>query len=221
MRINILQHTPNEGPGAILMWANQHGHEVYTYHPYQFNKLPLAEDTDMLVVLGGPMSPNDQEPWIELERKLILDVIKADKPVFGACFGAQQIAKVLGGTVQKSDHKEVGFAPVYLKDTTIPNLPKQLDALHWHEECFSIPRGAKLLFSSDLLENQGFIYGKKVVGLQFHFEPLANDLREIVVNDGDYTKGSELKQSPSDILAHGVPAQNKDIMANILDFISR
>ena len=107
MRINILQHTPNEGPGAILMWANQHGHEVDTYHLYPFNTLPLAEDTDMLVVLGGPMSPNDQEPWIELERKLILDVIKADKPVFGACFGAQKIAKVLGGTVQKSDHKEV------------------------------------------------------------------------------------------------------------------
>ena len=34
MRINILQHTPNEGPGMIMDWAHQHQHAVYTYHPY-------------------------------------------------------------------------------------------------------------------------------------------------------------------------------------------
>lgn len=28
----------------------------------------------------------------------------------------------------------------------------------------------------------------RIVGLQFHFEPLPNDLREIVVNDGSYTE---------------------------------
>lgn len=26
MRINVLQHTPNEGPGAIALWAQQHQH---------------------------------------------------------------------------------------------------------------------------------------------------------------------------------------------------
>ncbi|GEP25304.1 hypothetical protein LDI01_28970 [Lentilactobacillus diolivorans] len=39
MRINVLQHTPNEGPGAIALWAQQHQHQLYIYHPYQFPKL--------------------------------------------------------------------------------------------------------------------------------------------------------------------------------------
>ncbi len=29
MRINVLQHTPNEGPGAIALWAQQHQHQLY------------------------------------------------------------------------------------------------------------------------------------------------------------------------------------------------
>lgn len=49
MRINILQHTPNEKAGFILEWAKLHHHDVYTYHPYQFGKLPTDNDTDVLV----------------------------------------------------------------------------------------------------------------------------------------------------------------------------
>ncbi|HJG49295.1 MAG TPA: type 1 glutamine amidotransferase, partial [Limosilactobacillus ingluviei] len=36
MRINVLQHTPNEGPGSIQDWAHANNHELYVYHPYQF-----------------------------------------------------------------------------------------------------------------------------------------------------------------------------------------
>lgn len=28
MRINVLQHTPNEGPGAIAQWAALHHHSL-------------------------------------------------------------------------------------------------------------------------------------------------------------------------------------------------
>ena len=34
MRINVLQHTPNEGPGSIREWSVARGHEMYVYHPY-------------------------------------------------------------------------------------------------------------------------------------------------------------------------------------------
>lgn len=34
--------------------------------------LPLAEETDMLVILGGPINPDDEMPWIQSERQLIL-----------------------------------------------------------------------------------------------------------------------------------------------------
>ena len=41
--------------------------------------------------------------------------------------------------------------------------------------------------------------------VKFDFEPLPNDLREIVVNDGSYTEGSDLGQTPEEILLHGIP----------------
>lgn len=106
MRVNVLQHTPNEGVGYIGEWAKERGHEVYIYHPYMNDGvLPLAEETDMLVILGGPMNPDDEMPWIQSERQLILVLMAQNKPIYGACFGAQQISKALGYAVLKSPVK--------------------------------------------------------------------------------------------------------------------
>ena len=51
---------------------------------------------------------------------------------------------------------------------------------------FEVPQEAKLLFSSDLVKNQGFILGDNVVGLQFHFEQDEDSVREVALNDGNY-----------------------------------
>jgi GMP synthase-like glutamine amidotransferase len=220
MRINILQHTPNEGPGAIQTWSQQHHHDLYVYHPAQFGVLPTAAETDLLIVLGGPMSPNDDLPWIAAERQLIANLLAQQRPIFGACFGAQQIASVLGAPVTTATAKEVGWAPVYRQTDVLPDLPATLTALHWHGEMFGLPEGAQLLFTSDLVHNQGFIYHQNVVGLQFHFEPLPDNLREIVINDAAYTAGSALNQTPQAILDHGVPPENEAVMHQILDFIT-
>lgn len=222
MRINVLQHTPNEGPGAIQAWADEREHEFYVYHPYQFGSLPTAEETDLLVVLGGPMSPNDDLPWIKQERVLIKQLLAQHKPIFGACYGAQQIAKTLGYQIGKAPHKEVGWAPVYRQSTAVPGIPEKLDALHWHEEMFEVPDEAQLLFSSDLVKNQGFLLGDNVIGLQFHFEPLADNVREMAVNDDQYPlEHNDLHQTPQEIIDHGVPAENKRVMFSLLDFITK
>lgn len=220
MRINVLQHTPNEGPGSIQSWAHTHHHELFVYHPYQFGFLPKASETDMLVILGGPMSPNDDLSWIQAERDLIKTLLNQNKPIFGACFGAQQIAKTLGYQVKKGPAKEVGWAPVYRQSTIIPGIPEKLTALHWHEDMFEIPDQATWLFSSDHLKNQGFVLNHRVVGLQFHFEPEADNVREVVVNDFPYIDGSVFKQTAADILAAPVPAENQRVMFRILDYIS-
>lgn len=221
MRINVLQHTPNEGPGTIQEWSQDHGHEMYIYHPYQFGNLPTADETDMLIILGGPMSPNDDLTWIKQERVLIQQLLEAHKPIFGACYGAQQIAKTLGYAIKKAPHKEVGWAPVYLKSDIIPNIPEKLTALHWHEEMFEVPEQADLLFSSDLVKNQGFVMNGNVIGLQFHFEPTADNVREIAVNDDQYPLDhNDLHQTGNEIIQHGVPAENKRVMYRLLDFIA-
>ncbi len=102
MRINVLQHTPNEGPGLIQNWAHAHGYQLYVYHPYQFGFLPTADETDMLVILGGPMSPNDDLAWIKQERALIQELLANETPIFGACLALNKLPKRWGTGYQRS-----------------------------------------------------------------------------------------------------------------------
>lgn len=91
--------------------------------------------------------------------------------------------------------------------------------LHWHEEMFEIPNKAKLLFSSKAVKNQGFILNHRIVGLQFHLEPLLTNIREIVINDYPYIKGSIFNQSANEILAQKIPPENEKYIFQILDYI--
>ena len=220
MRVNVLQHTPNEGPGSIQEWADLHQYDFYVYHPYQFGILPVAATTDLLVILGSPMSPNDDLPWIKQERQLIKQLFQEGKPILGVCFGAQQIVKTLGYQVKKAPVKEVGWGPVKLQSKLISSLPESLEVLHWHEEMFEIPKEADVLFSNANLQNQGFVLGKQAVGLQFHLEPEKDNIKEIVVNDSQYLSGSMFKQTAKQIIEHPVPKENKTAMFRILDYLT-
>ncbi len=220
MIINVLQHTPNEGPGSIQKWAHLHHHEFYVYHPYQFGILPKAEETDFLVILGGPMSPNDDLPWIKQERQLIEKLLAKKVPILGICYGAQQIVKTLGYQVKKAPVKEVGWGPVTVQTDMIKGLPHELTVLHWHEEMFEIPQEAHILFSNDNLQNQGFVLGKQAVGLQFHLEPEEDNLKEIVVNDAQYITGSVFQQTAEQIISAPIPPANEAAMFSILDYLA-
>ena len=220
MIVNVLQHTPNEGPGLIQKWAHLHHHEFYVYHPYQFGILPTAEETDFLVILGGPMSPNDDLPWIKQERQLIKKLLARSVPILGICYGAQQIVKTLGYQVKKAPVKEVGWGPVTVQTDMIKGLPHELTVLHWHEEMFEIPQEAKILFSNDNLQNQGFVLGKQAVGLQFHLEPEEDNLKEIVVNDAQYISGSVFQQTAEQIISAPIPPANEAAMFSILDYLA-
>ncbi len=112
------------------------------------------------------------------------------------------------------------MGPVYLQSYVIPDLPAELLALHWHQEMFELPKEAALLFSSDAVTNQGFVMNHRIVGLQFHFEPQDDNVREMVINDFPYIEGSILGQTATDILKTPVPAINKEVMFKILDYIT-
>src|SRR5699024_4580959 len=109
---------------------------------------------------------------------------------------------------------------VYLETNTIPDIPKELMALHWHEEMFQIPKNAELLFSSEHLTNQGFLLNNNVIVLQFHFDPVPFDVIVIVTNDFTYSVDSVLNQTPQEIIDHRFPNENKEIMFKLLDYIS-
>ncbi len=206
MRMAVLQHVPFEGPAAIAEWARARGVEAAAFHLYRGDPLPALGGFDMLTVMGGPMSANDEAvfDWLAPEIALVRDAIGANKIVLGVCLGAQIIAKAQGGAVYRGLEKEIGWFPVERAEAAHPlfdGLPDEFIAFHWHGETFSLPGHAVRLASTPATENQAFAIGETVLGLQFHMEATPDSVHALIENAaGDIGRGP-CQQQPDDIHA--------------------
>lgn len=202
MRIHVLQHVPFEPPGSIEAWAKRAGHALAITHLYRGDPLPMAQDADLLVVLGGPMSVHDEAryPWLIDEKRFIERTIAAGRRVLGICLGAQMIAQVLGARVYANDEKEIGWFAVEATAAArtaavFQDFPRRLLAFHWHGETFDIPAGAKHVARSAACANQAFAFGERVVGLQFHLETTPAGARDLIAHGIDeLVEGRHIQQ---------------------------
>ncbi|MEE9496142.1 MAG: amidotransferase, partial [Desulfobacterales bacterium] len=55
-----------------------------------------------------------------------------------------------------------------------------MEVFHWHGDTFEIPKGAKLLASSEACRNQGFVIDSRVIGLQFHLETTSGSAAALI-----------------------------------------
>ena len=64
-RVRVCQHVPFEGLGSIGTWLETCGADVGCTRLYAGDPLPPADEVELLVALGGPMSVNDETafPW--------------------------------------------------------------------------------------------------------------------------------------------------------------
>lgn len=220
MKLSVIQHVPFEGPAAIKEWTALHHIEMNIYELFNEDKLPRSKEIDFLVILGGPMSANSSEfKWMEKERQLILELINQNKPILGICLGAQQIAKALGSGIFQGAFKEIGWHVIQTTTGRFNFLPKELTAFHWHGEQFDLPGRAERLFSSEACENQGFLYNKNVIGLQFHLESTKESVHSLIENDREYMYGSKYVQSEQEILDYNIPPINKEVLFLLMDFM--
>ncbi len=60
MKAHILQHVPFEGPGHIGDWLAARGADIGSTRFWESPVLPDPAAIDLLVVMGGPMSVNDE-----------------------------------------------------------------------------------------------------------------------------------------------------------------
>ena len=202
MRIHVLQHVPFEPPGSIEAWARRAGHALAVTHLYRGDLLPMVEDADLLVVLGGPMSVHDEAryPWLVDEKRFIERTIAAGARVLGICLGAQLIAQALGARVHANGDKEIGWFAVEATAAArtaavFQDFPRRLLAFHWHGETFDIPAGAKHVARSAACANQAFAFGERVVGLQFHLETTPAGARALIARGiDDLVEGRHIQQ---------------------------
>ena len=206
MRMAVLQHVEFEGPAAVADWAAARGFPLRVFHLYRDTTLPSLSDFDMLTVMGGPMSANDDARlgWLGPEITLVREAMAADKTVLGICLGAQIMAKALGARVYPGGTKEIGWFPVQRTAGSHPlfdGLPDSFTPIHWHGETFDLPREAQLLAKSKITENQAFAVGQHVLGLQFHMEATEQSVRALLKGAAHEIGSGVFEQRPDTIVA--------------------
>ena len=173
MRAVCLQHVHFEGPGFLATALAKRG---VTVEHYLVPKTGLPHDAgDLLIVMGGPMSVNDPDPWIAQETSFIRSALLAGKPVLGICLGSQFMAKALRVTVRSGKALEIGMTPVRLSndgksDPVFGSCSESFDVFEWHGEVFTLPIDCVPLADSKIAPLQAFRYGARAYGLLFHLE---------------------------------------------------
>jgi GMP synthase (glutamine-hydrolysing) len=172
MRVLVFRHVPSEHLGRIAESLESAG---VAFEYVDLAAGPPVESAAGLVFMGGPMSANDDLPFIRQELELIRQAVAAGQPVLGICLGAQLIAKALGARVYRNPVKEIGWFPVdwteaARRDPLLAGLSGPETVFHWHGETFDLPRGAQWLAQSERCRNQAFRAGAGVYGFQFHLE---------------------------------------------------
>lgn len=185
----IFQHAATEGPGYLATFLDEQ--KV----PWQLIKIDEGEllPTSILnfsgvALMGGPMSVNDDLPWIAPLLALIREAYQADIPLLGHCLGGQLMSKALGAVVTQNAVKEIGWGQV----TVSQNLPAQhwfgqlevFNSFHWHGETFGLPDSAVHLLASPYCQNQAYAIGKHVA-FQCHIEMTADMVRSWCEVGGD------------------------------------
>ena len=206
IRMSVLQHVEFEGPAAVADWAAQRGFSIRLFHLYRDTTLPSLSDFDMLTVMGGPMSANDEARlgWLSPEIALVRNAIAADKTVLGICLGAQIIAKSLGARVYPGSANEIGWFPVQRTAGSHPffdGLPDTFKPFHWHGETFDLPHEGTLLAKSEITKTQAFAVGQRVLGLQFHMEATEESVRALLKGAAYKIGHGVFEQPPATILA--------------------
>ena len=176
MRVLVLQHIACEPPGVFEDVLAERAHELVRVELDEGETLP-GGPWDAIVAIGGPMSVNDESEhsWLVAEKALIADHVRAGRPFWGSCLGAQLLAAALGARVYAGPAPEVGVLAVELTeagkaDAVLGSLPSSIDTLQWHGDTFDLPDGAVLLASSPAYPHQAFRVGPAAYAVQFHVE---------------------------------------------------
>ena len=189
MDVHVLQHVSYEGLGSIAEWLKSRNASISYTRFYETPNLPVLDPLDMVVILGGPMSVNDEveHPWLTQEKQFIRRAVERGIPVLGICLGAQLIASATGARVYRNPVKEIGWFPVHAIPVTDQNfqLPNGCVVFHWHGETFDLPQGAVHLAKSDACRNQAFSLNRNVIGLQFHLETTIESASALLENCRD------------------------------------
>ena len=197
--VGIFRTARTEGPGYFATYLERRS------IPWKLVALdegkPVPRDPRSysgLAVMGGPMSANDDLPWIEPLLELLRNAVRRDVPVIGHCLGGQLMSRAFGGAVRVNAVREIGWGEVRVADNGVARewlgALQSFETFQWHGETFSIPPGATRILEGEHCANQGFALGKHI-GMQCHVEMTPDLVRTWVSTGGDEIR--EHRKSPA------------------------
>ena len=178
MRVLVVQNFDNTGLGQVGAALKEAGAELDIRNAHHGDTLPeSAAGHDALVVLGGGQNALDDEafPYIPPLLALMRDFGDSDRAVLGICLGSQLLARAYGADNLLGAAPEFGWQKVALTgeakdDPVLGSAPESFPIFQWHDDTFTLPRGAVRLAGNQAAHNQAFRIGRAAYGIQFHFE---------------------------------------------------
>jgi GMP synthase-like glutamine amidotransferase len=172
--VAIFRYARSEGPAYFATWLGQRSIPLKLFALDEGRSVPKdALRFSGMALMGGPMSVNDDLPWIKPMLELVRDAVRKEVPTLGHCFGGQLMSKALGGEVTRTRVKEIGWGQVEVADNNVARewfAPlAAFESFHWHGETFSIPPGATRVLGNAHCANQAFATGRHL-GMQCHIE---------------------------------------------------
>ncbi|WP_374456911.1 glutamine amidotransferase [Nocardioides sp.] len=170
---------------AVLAGCGLHADELVRVRLEQRPLGPVdLADWSGVILGGGPFNASDpEEVKSDAQRRAEADlrglaeqVLTADFPFLGACYGIGVLGGLGGGVVDRTFGEPIGALPVRLTadgqaDPLFGVLPSEFTAYLGHKEAVSrLPEGAVLLASTDTCPVHAFRLGRNVYATQFHPE---------------------------------------------------
>ena len=210
----IFRFLAHEGPGYLGDFLSAQSIATQLVKIDEGEPLPASIlDYSGMALMGGPMSVNDDLPWLAPIFALIREAIDNDIPVLGHCLGGQLMSKALGATVSQNPIKEIGWGEVTVsQNETAKNwfgYIQNFNAFHWHGETFALPAGAIHLLSSPYCQNQAWVIGKHLA-FQTHIEMTT----EMVIKwceEGE----KELAESASSVAVQQADAMQQELPLHV------
>jgi GMP synthase (glutamine-hydrolysing) len=155
---------------------------------HRLEQRPLGDvelrDWSGIMLGGGPFTTSDPDEAkspvqrrVEAELRGLLDqVVAADFPFLGACYGIGTLGTHQGAVVDRRYPEPVGLTHITLtpagrRDPLLGGLPAAFEAFTGHKESISkLPGHAVRLATSEVCPVQAFRVGTHVYATQFHPE---------------------------------------------------
>lgn len=184
----VMHHDRGGSAGVLGEWLAQRGAQVQHLLVSETPRLPDPGCFDLVVAMGSELcAADDALPWLACETAFLAMAHKRAVPVFGICFGAQLLARALGGAVQRSAVCEIGWRD--LEDRG-GNLTGAGPWFEWHFDTFEAPPGASLLAES-AAGQEAYRLGR-ALGVQFHPEADGLVIEDWMVRYGDEMTSADI-----------------------------